>query len=236
MKKDIIGVYFDFFGTLIDSRYAITNIWSRIAKRLGMNIEYDDPRIWAGMQKQWEESNKLAEKLGKNYINFSREEIDKLNSVVLDIMGIKIDGSNEIAGEEFRENFIKVLRLNPGCRETLKQIKDKNIKIGLLTHGTRKRVQLKLKEFKIFETNQFQKDLKRIDFPKQVKIYNKISDYIYPQLRKNPYYGKNIKKLKSWKPKTWRYRLSNFRLFYEINDKDGIVSIITIEILGKAYQ
>ena len=77
------------------------------------------------------------------------------------------------------------------------------------------------KEFKIFETNQFQKDLNKIDSSIQIKIYKKISDYIYPQIRKNPYFGKNIKKLRSWKPETWRYRLSNFRLFYEINDKDA---------------
>ena len=92
MTKDIIGVYFDFSGTLIDSRYVITNIWSRIAKRLGMDIDYDDPRIWAGIQKQWEEYDKLKDKLGKNYMDFSREDWDELNPVVLDTIGIKSDG------------------------------------------------------------------------------------------------------------------------------------------------
>jgi HAD superfamily hydrolase (TIGR01549 family) len=148
--KDIIGVYFDFFGTLIDSRYAITNIWSRIAKRLGMDINYDDPKIWAGIQKQWEEVDKLADKLGKNYMDFSREERDELNSIVLDTIGIKSEGTTEIV-EEFRENFIKFCRLYPGCRETLKQIKAKNIKIGLHTHGSRENVQSKMKELNIFE-------------------------------------------------------------------------------------
>ncbi len=151
MTKKIIGVYFDFFGTLIDSRYAITNIWSRVTKRLGMNIEYDDPRIWAGVQKQREEYEKLADKSGKKYINLSREEWDELNSVVLDTMGIKSEGAAEIVNEEFNKNFLKVYRLYPGCRETLKQIKAKDIRIGLLTHASRERGQQKMKELKIFE-------------------------------------------------------------------------------------
>ena len=90
--------------------------------------------------------------------------------------------------------------------------------------------------FKIFETKQFQKDLKKLDSSIRDKIYKKITDYIYPQIKKNPYYGKNIKKLKAWNPETWRYKLSNFRLFYEIDDEEEIVSIITIEIRGKAYR
>jgi len=149
MKKDIIGVYFDFFGTLIDSLYAITNIWSRIAKRFRMEIEYDDPRIRAGIEKQWEE----ADKLGKNYIDISTEEWDILNSFVLETIGVKSEGSSEIVSEEFLDQLsrFKNFRLYPGCRETLEQIKAKNIKIGLHTHGPRERVQSKMKELKIFE-------------------------------------------------------------------------------------
>ena len=149
MKKDIIGVYFDFFGTLIDSLYAITNIWSRIAKRLGKEIASDDPRILAGMQKQEEEITKL----GKLYLNLSEEEWKSLNKVVLDTIGVKIEGSNEITSEEFLREFRTGInfRLYPGCRETLEQIKAKNFKIGLHTHGPRERVQSKMKELKIFE-------------------------------------------------------------------------------------
>ena len=116
----------------------------------GMDIDYDDPRIWAGIQKQWEEYDKLKDKLGKNYMDFSREDWDELNPVVLDTIGIKSDGSSEIVNEEFNENFFNFYRLYPGCRETLKQIKAKNIKIGLHTHAPPK-IQAKMKELKIFE-------------------------------------------------------------------------------------
>ncbi|MFX1418111.1 MAG: HAD family hydrolase [Promethearchaeota archaeon] len=147
MIKNIIGVYFDFFGTLIDSDYAITNMWSRIAKRLGVEIEYDDPRITAGLLKQYEEANKL----GKNYMNFSREDWEKLNAVLIESMGVKNEDSSDIISEEFSENFFKFFRLYPGCRETLNEIKAKNIKIGLHTHASREKAQLRMKELKIFE-------------------------------------------------------------------------------------
>ncbi|MHB8278106.1 MAG: type II toxin-antitoxin system RelE family toxin [Candidatus Humimicrobiaceae bacterium] len=89
--------------------------------------------------------------------------------------------------------------------------------------------------FKIFETEQFLKDLKKFDEPEKIRIYNKILNTIYPQLKNNPYFGKDIKKLRAYKPDTWRYRIGSFRLFYEINDKEKVVDINTIEIRGKSY-
>ena len=72
--------------------------------------------------------------------------------------------------------------------------------------------------FKIFETDRFLKDLNKIDESDKIKIYKRLLDKIYPQIKDNPYFGKNIKKLKAYKPDTWRYRIGNFRLFYEICD------------------
>ena len=89
--------------------------------------------------------------------------------------------------------------------------------------------------YKIFETDQFVKDLKKLDKLDQRRIYNKISNNIYPQIKNNPYFGKDIKKLRAYKPETWRYRISSFRLFYEINDKEKVIYIITIEIRSKSY-
>ena len=67
------------------------------------------------------------------------------------------------------------------------------------------------------ETEQFQKKIKN---NKYKNLYNKITDYIYPLLRKNPYFGLNIKKFKSEFSGLYRYRFGKFRLFYETdNDK-----------------
>ncbi|MFW9896566.1 MAG: hypothetical protein ACFFD7_12240 [Candidatus Thorarchaeota archaeon] len=89
MTTDLCGIYFDFFGTLIDSDFAVTSIWSRIAKRLGKEIEYNDPRIREGRQKAREEAEKLQLK-GKKYMTFSQSDWDYLNSFVLDSIGVKV--------------------------------------------------------------------------------------------------------------------------------------------------
>lgn len=89
--------------------------------------------------------------------------------------------------------------------------------------------------FKIFETDQFLKDLKKLDKPEKMRLYSKILNTIYPQLKNNPYFGKNIKKLKAYNPDTWRYRIGSLRLFYEISDKEKIAYIITIEYRGSSY-
>jgi len=92
-----------------------------------------------------------------------------------------------------------------------------------------------LTKFRIFETNQFLKDLKQ-DFGGQhegIKI--KLANYAHPQLKQNPYFGKNIKKLVNYEPDTWRYRISSYRFFYEIDDKNKIVFMISVDNRQKTY-
>ena len=92
-----------------------------------------------------------------------------------------------------------------------------------------------LNKFKIFETDRFSKDLEK-DFSGQRKrIKRKLNSYIYNQLRQNPYFGKNIKKLMDYKPETWRYRIGNYRFFYTINDAKKIINMLTIDKRGDAY-
>lgn len=90
-------------------------------------------------------------------------------------------------------------------------------------------------QYRIFETDQFIDDLNQIKGKKQEKLYLKIRNYVYPQLKENPYYGLNIKKLKNYHPETWRYRIADYRLFYEINDKEKIISIIAFDTRQDAY-
>jgi len=93
-----------------------------------------------------------------------------------------------------------------------------------------------LNKFKIFETNQFLKDLKKDFGGQQERIKTKLVTYIYPQLEQNPYFGKNIKKLVNYKPDTWRYRISSYRFFYEIDGKNKIVFMISVDNRQNAYQ
>jgi len=92
-----------------------------------------------------------------------------------------------------------------------------------------------LNEFRIFETNQFLKDLKQDFSGQQERIKTKLINYVYPQLKQNPYFGKNIKKLVNYEPDTWRYRIGNYRFFYEIDDKNKIVFMISVDNRQNAY-
>ena len=79
------------------------------------------------------------------------------------------------------------------------------------------------------------KDLKVIDAKIRGKIYKKIGQRIYSQLKQNPYYGSNIKKLSGLDFDTWRYRIGDYRLFYEIDDGNKIVFITCLEHRKNAY-
>jgi mRNA interferase RelE/StbE len=92
-----------------------------------------------------------------------------------------------------------------------------------------------LSEFRIFETDQFQSDLNSNLGPRRDKIVAKLRAEVYPQLRRQPFFGRNIKKLKGYKPETWRYRIGGFRFFYEIDDARKIVFLIAADTRQKSY-
>ena len=98
----------------------------------------------------------------------------------------------------------------------------------------RKRVS-SLDNFKIFETRQFLKDLEQDFSGQQERIKRKLTTYAYPQLKQNPYFGKNIKKLTNYKSETWRYRIGSYRFFYEIDGSKKIVFMITADSRQGAY-
>jgi mRNA interferase RelE/StbE len=87
-------------------------------------------------------------------------------------------------------------------------------------------------DFQIAETNTFAKVKKKIN----PKLYQKINDVVYPQLRSNPYFGANIKKLKGEFEWFYRYRIGNYRLFYLIDDKKVIVFVIDLKHRKDAYK
>ena len=87
-------------------------------------------------------------------------------------------------------------------------------------------------QFDIAETKNFQKLKKKLD----EKLYNKIKTIVYPQLRSNPYYGTNIKKLKGELEGYYRYRLGNYRLFYIIENEKVIVVITNLKHRQSAYE
>lgn len=93
-----------------------------------------------------------------------------------------------------------------------------------------------MRKFRVFETDQFAEDLEQDFSGKGSTIRKKLSDYVYPQLKSNPYMGKNIKKLKNYKPDTWRYRIGKYRFFYEIDEDDDIVFMIAADARKDSYR
>ena len=93
-----------------------------------------------------------------------------------------------------------------------------------------------LSNYRIFEADGFIDDLAEICGSRLEQIYAKIKRYIYPQLSRQPYFGKNIKKLKGFSPEIWRYRLGNIRLFYQIDDKGRIVIMTAAYPRKDAYR
>ncbi|MBI5555182.1 MAG: type II toxin-antitoxin system RelE/ParE family toxin [Elusimicrobia bacterium] len=84
-------------------------------------------------------------------------------------------------------------------------------------------------EYRIYETKRFTKDLEQDFSGQKTKIQHKLLTYVYPQLRQNPYYGKNIKKLVNYNPATGRYRIGDYRFFYTIDDHQKIVFVIAAD-------
>jgi mRNA interferase RelE/StbE len=93
-----------------------------------------------------------------------------------------------------------------------------------------------LSKYKIFETDQFTDDLRENIKSHYDKVVKKLKDFIYTQLKQNPYYGKNIKKLRNYTPETWRYKIVEYRLFYEIDEENKTIFMITADMRKDIYR
>ena len=93
-----------------------------------------------------------------------------------------------------------------------------------------------LSEYRIFETDELVRSLGRLPEEDASFVRTKLSSHVYPQLRKTPFYGLNIKKLRAYSPETWRYRIGKYRVFFQIENSDRIVFILTVEKRKDAYR
>jgi len=90
-----------------------------------------------------------------------------------------------------------------------------------------------LPKYSIAETTTFKK---KIAAPSYKKLHEKILTYIYPQLKQNPFFGPNIKKLKGQFEEFYRYRIGKYRLFYTIDNNQILVIIVDIVQRKDAYK
>lgn len=93
-----------------------------------------------------------------------------------------------------------------------------------------------MSNYRIFETDEYLKALEKLTSRHVSFIKKKLQTYVYPQIKNEPCFGKNIKKLRDYTPDTWRYRIGKFRLFYTLDHKNNIIYIFTIDFRKDAYR
>jgi mRNA interferase RelE/StbE len=93
-----------------------------------------------------------------------------------------------------------------------------------------------LPDFRVFETKEFLKKLGKLSEDHAHAIRKKLDGYVYPQLKKEPFFGPNIRKLRDYTPDMWRYRIGRFRLFYAVDTDEGMVYILSVDFRRNAYK
>jgi mRNA interferase RelE/StbE len=93
-----------------------------------------------------------------------------------------------------------------------------------------------LPNYRIFETDEFRTRLNALQKRDAAFIRRKLKEYVYPQLREEPYVGRNVKKLRGYEPDTWRYRIGKFRLFYVVNRDEEVIYMLTVDLRRDAYS
>ena len=76
--------------------------------------------------------------------------------------------------------------------------------------------------YELFETNEFQKSIDKLQKKEAINIRKKLDSFVYPQLKEEPHFGANIKKLRGYSPEIWRYRIGNYRVFYSLDEDDHL--------------
>jgi len=89
-----------------------------------------------------------------------------------------------------------------------------------------------LDRYKIAEAENYSK---KVSSKRYAHLYQKILYDVYPILRKNPFFGGNIKKLKGAYKDIYRFRIGIYRLFYKVEERDSIVFMIDIKAREGAY-
>jgi len=92
-----------------------------------------------------------------------------------------------------------------------------------------------LGNYHIFETNEFLRKIGKIPVRDKTFVEKKLLSHVYPQLREEPHYGNNIKKLVDYKPEMWRYRIGKYRLFYTIAEEEKSIYVLSIDLRRDVY-
>jgi mRNA interferase RelE/StbE len=93
-----------------------------------------------------------------------------------------------------------------------------------------------LSDYRLFETRTFQNDLDRLGQAAARRIRLTLEGRVYPLLRASPRQVPSAARLRDWEPPTWRIRIGNWRVFYEIDDEKQIVFLTAADHRKDAYR
>ncbi|MBW1849119.1 MAG: hypothetical protein JRJ27_18740, partial [Deltaproteobacteria bacterium] len=85
----------------------------------------------------------------------------------------------------------------------------------------------------VFETDEFSKRFKKLSSRDVSFLRKKLDSFVYPQIKKEPFWGNNIKKFQGYSPDTWRYRIGKFRLFYIVDQDEKIIYMLIFYIVDQ---
>ena len=93
-------------------------------------------------------------------------------------------------------------------------------------------------EYRIFETEQFRKDLNSIIRAGRKAIIVRLRRSVYWHLREYPHFGPHVRKLKGCAQEAWRYRIGSWRFVYEyeVDEEERVASMIGASHRGPAYR
>ena len=93
-----------------------------------------------------------------------------------------------------------------------------------------------MSEYRLFETRTFQRDLDRLGPQTARRIRETLASRVYPVLRATPRSVPSAARLRDWDPPTWRIRIGDWRVFYEIDDEQAIVFLTAADNRKDAYR
>ena len=90
--------------------------------------------------------------------------------------------------------------------------------------------------YSVFETEPSVRSLSALTGSVRRRLETKLQEHVYPVLRQEPHFGPNIKRLRDWDPPTWRYRVGEWRIFYEIDEGAHCIFLTAVEHRKEAYR
>jgi mRNA interferase RelE/StbE len=93
-----------------------------------------------------------------------------------------------------------------------------------------------LAEYRILETPAFLEDLAAVPAFQRSRLSAKLNGYVYPFLRRAPRDHPQARLLQGYQPETWRWRMGDWRAFYQLDDAGGVVMMVALALRRDAYR